>query len=80
MKEVSPQNLAVVVYEEAMSLREPIGKRGGAREIALQRIGLAGANHRFENRPDRVVIFGRLEPTTGLEPVTCYLRNSCSTN
>jgi hypothetical protein len=47
-----------------------------------------GINRRLERCPEKAAVFGeliskvlkRMEPTSGLEPLTCRLRIGCSTN
>src|SRR5690606_276700 len=48
-----------VVLGDERVVRQPPGERRVAGHLAVERVSLAGTDHRLEDRPDRVGVFGR---------------------
>ena len=48
--------VAILGHEGLVVTTGPVGERVGAAHRAIEGVGLAGADHRLEDRPDRVVV------------------------
>ncbi len=69
--------LTVIGTPEILTAASVVVKETAA---AIVRQIAAGTRMRGQGSKNPTVAGVTVEPTAGLEPATCYLRNSCSTN
>ena len=55
---IGADNAAAVISDEGFLVRaEPIGQCIGLAHVAIERVGLAFPDHRFQDRPDGIAVF-----------------------